>query len=84
MQDELRPEDLVGPRLLKKKKPKEVCGCCSSHVDTSLVPGPPNLVVHSREVWNPVIRYSLCMSVYLVQIKKTYKILFEGFVLFVG
>jgi hypothetical protein len=24
MQDELKPEDLVGSRLLKKKKPKEV------------------------------------------------------------
>ena len=23
-QEELKPEDLVGPRLLKKKKPKEV------------------------------------------------------------
>lgn len=26
IQDELRPEDLVGPRLFKKKKAKEVNG----------------------------------------------------------
>ena len=25
VQEELKPEDLVGSRLLKKKKPKEVC-----------------------------------------------------------